>query len=73
MNRSIYATNSSFYNQDFQPEDRQQPLQPEDRQQPGVIRPPIRNAYESQQEYERAVQIGINYARQHNIQYIDHY
>jgi len=63
MNRSIYATNSSFYNQDFQPEDRQ----------PGVIRPPIREAFDTQQEYDRAVQIGINYARQNNIQYIDHY
>ena len=65
MNRSIYSTNSSFYNQDNR--------QPEDRQQPGVIRPPIRNAYETQQDFERAVQIGINYSRQHNIQYIDHY
>lgn len=74
MNRSIYATNSSFYNQDNrQPEDRQpEDRQPEDRQ-PGVIRPPIRQAYDTQQEYDRAVLIGINYARQNNIQYIDHH
>ncbi len=84
MNRSMYATNSSFYNQDnLQPEDRQpedrQPedRQPEDRQagfgSPGVIRPPIREAYDTQQEYERAVVIGRNYAHQHNIQYIGNY
>jgi hypothetical protein len=62
MNRTpLYSTNANLYQTQ------------NDIQQPSVIRPPIREAYYSQQEYEQAVQIGINYARQENIEYIDHY
>jgi hypothetical protein len=64
MNRTpLYSTNSNLYQQAVQ----------NDQLQPAVIRPPIRAAYYSQQEYEQAVQNGINYARQENIEYIDHY
>jgi len=38
-----------------------------------VIRPPIRAAYDSQQKYDQAVQIGIEFAQQKNLPYIDHY
>ena len=59
MNRTpLYCTNSNLY---------------KTKNEPAVIRPPIRTAYYSQQEYVQAVQIGINYARQENIEYIDHY
>jgi len=64
MNRTpLYCTNSNLYQQAVQ----------NDQLQPAVIRHPIRAAYYSQQEYQQAVQIGINYARQENIKYIDHY
>lgn len=63
MNRTpLYSTNSNLYQ-----------TQNDIQLQPVVIRPPVRAAYYSQQEYEQAVQIGINYARQENIEYIDHY
>ena len=64
MNRTpLYSTNSSLYKN-----------QNDDVQfQPAVIRPPIRQAYDSQEEYDQAVQNGINYARENNIEYIDHY
>lgn len=64
MNRTpLYSTNSNLY----------QKFEQNDIQQPAVIRPPIRAAYNSQEEFEQAVQNGINYARQENIEYIDHY
>jgi len=63
MNRTpLYSTNSNLYQ-----------TQNDIQLQPAVIRPPIRAAYYSQQEYEQAVQIGINYAHQENIEYINHY
>jgi hypothetical protein len=63
MNRTpLYSTNSNLYQ-----------TQNDIQLQPAVIRPPIREAYYSQQDYEQAVQIGINYARQENIEYINHY
>jgi hypothetical protein len=63
MNRTpLYSTNSNLYQS-----------QNDVQLQPAVIRPPLRRAYNSQEEYEQAVQIGINYANQHNIEYIDHY
>jgi len=64
MNRTpIYATNAS--------------LQPKERfseydEKPAVIRPPIRNAYFSEYEYNEAVKLGISYAIQNNLQYISH-
>ena len=67
MNRNpIYATNATLDGSPF--------IQtPEAVLQPSVIRPPIRAAYDSQQKYNHAVQIGIDYALQKNITYIDHY
>jgi len=38
-----------------------------------VIRPPIRAGYDTQQKYDQAVQIGIEFAQQKNLPYIDHY
>ena len=65
MNRTpLYSTNASLYNLNTNNDallDR------------SVIRPPIRGAYYTEEEYEKAVQIGINYARENNIEYIDHY
>ena len=39
----------------------------------GVIRPPIRAAYDSETAYIEAVNNGIAYAAKHDIEYIDHY
>ena len=39
-------------------------------QQPAVIRSPIRNAYNSEYEYNEAVKIGITYANENTLQYI---
>ena len=38
-----------------------------------VIRPPIRDAYDTKKKFDEAVQMGIEYARNHKIPYIDHY
>ena len=87
MNRNaLYSTNASLYGdtnttQQQQPTQQQPTQQQPTQQQPtqqqptqhGVIRPPIRNAYDSQQLYDDAVQIGINFAITHSIPYIDHY
>lgn len=64
--RPLYSTNASLYNiiDNF---DNTTELKP------GVIRPPIRNAYDSQYEYELAVQTGINYARENGIEYLNYY
>lgn len=68
MNRtSLYSTNASLYESLYNPNTNNDSLEP------SVIRPPIRGAYYTEEEYEKAVQIGINYARENNIQYIDHY
>lgn len=58
--RPIYSTNSNLYN-----------IIDETELKPGVIRPPIRNAYDTQYEYEIAVQNGINYALENGIEYVD--
>lgn len=64
MNRTpLYSTNASLYD----------PIINNDELEPAVIRPPIRRAYSTEEEYEKAVQNGINYARENNIEYIDHY
>lgn len=64
MNRQpIYATNASLTPKEHFT----------DNQQPGVIRPPIRSAYHSEGEYEEAVKIGIEYAVNNNLEYINHY
>ena len=64
MNRlPKYSTNSSLYKENFNDE----------QQQPSVIRPPIRNAYNTEFEYQEAVSIGIKYALDNNIQYINKY
>jgi hypothetical protein len=81
MNRNaLYSTNASLYGdtnttQQQQQPTQQQPTQQQEQQptQHSVIRPPIRNAYDSQQLYDDAVQIGINFAITHSIPYIDHY
>lgn len=67
MNRNpIYATNSTL--------DGSPIIQtPAAVVEPSVIRPPIRAAYDSQQKYDQAVQIGIEFAQQKNLSYIDHY
>jgi hypothetical protein len=65
MNRQpIYATNASLTPKEHFSMDEQQP---------GVIRPPIRSAYSSEGEYEEAVKIGIEYAVNNNLEYINHY
>jgi hypothetical protein len=65
MNRGpIYSTNANLYN--INGNDNTTELKP------GVIRPPIRNAYYSQNEYEIAVQNGIQYALKNGIQYLNH-
>jgi hypothetical protein len=62
MNRvSKYSTNSSLYKENFN-----------DGQQSSVIRPPIRNAYNTEFEFQEAVSIGIKYALDNNIKYINH-
>jgi hypothetical protein len=38
-----------------------------------VIRPPIREAYDTQKEYDYAVRLGVSHAQQNNIPYIDNY
>lgn len=62
MNRTpLYSTNATLFNTE------------DSTLEPAVIRPPIRAAYDTQQKYDEAVQIGINYARKYDIEYIDHY
>lgn len=61
MNRNpIYATTDSL-TRDLQPMEGQ------------VIRPPLREAYNTQKEYDYAVRLGIAHAQQNNIPYIDNY
>jgi hypothetical protein len=61
-NNQLYYTNSTLFESLYKTD-----------LQPSVIRPPIRDAYKTEEEYEQAVQIGINYARENNIQYIGYY
>ena len=64
MNRMpLYSTNATLFNT----------VSEDSTLEPAVIRPPIRAAYDTQQKYDEAVQIGINYARKYDIEYIDHY
>lgn len=65
MNRKpIYATNASLNPQEqFSTGDLQ----------PGVIRPPIQKAYSSEVEYQEAIKIGMEYAVNNNLEYINHY
>jgi hypothetical protein len=67
MNRNpIYATNATL--------DGSPMIQtPAADAEPSVIRPPIRAAYDTQQKYDQAVQIGIEFAQQKNLPYINHY
>lgn len=57
----IYATNATFSSVVDAPVNK------------GVIRPPIRAAYDSETAYIEAVNIGIAYAAKHDIGYINHY
>ena len=66
-NNPLYYTNSTLYESLYNTNNSEVTLQP------SVIRPPIRDAYNTEEEYEQAVQIGINYARENNIQYIGYY
>ena len=67
MNRApIYATNATLLSQTSSKE------KFDEIQQPAVIRPPIRNAYNSEYEYNEAVKVGISFAIENNLQYI-HY
>lgn len=69
MNRTpLYATNSSLNDGSPNPA-----AAANDALAPAVIRPPIREAYDSQQKYDHAVQIGIEFANEKRLQYIDHY
>lgn len=62
MNRNpIYATADYSLSRNLQPHQDQ------------VIRPPLREAYDSQKNYDHAVRMGISYAQQNNIPYIDNY
>jgi len=64
MNRApIYATNATLQPQYSFDENRQS----------AVIRTPIKNAYNSEYEYNEAVKLGITYAIENNLQYINHY
>jgi hypothetical protein len=60
----IYATNATFSSVVV---DSDAPVNK------GVIRPPIRAAYDSETAYIEAVNIGIAYAAKHDIEYVDHY
>lgn len=64
--RPLYSTNANLYN-NVDNFDNTIELKP------CVIRPPIRNSYDSQYEYELAVQTGINYALQNGIEYLNYY
>jgi hypothetical protein len=65
MNRNpIYATSASFTNRPSKPQ------QPREGQ---VIRPPLRDAYDSQKQYDEAHQQGMIYAKENYIPYIDNY
>jgi hypothetical protein len=67
--RPIYATNSSLSDQ----------LSPPllsvvvDGTASGVIRPPIRTAYESETAYVEALKIGMMYASKYGLEYVNHY
>jgi len=66
MNSSpVYYTNSTLYESLYKTE--------ELTLQPSVIRPPIKGAYNKQEEYNQAVQNGINYAIENSMQYIGYY
>jgi hypothetical protein len=67
----IYATNASL--EEPTPVTDGKPLTVVTVSSDAVIRPPIREAYHSQEAYENAVLQGILYAKEHNIQYINHY
>jgi len=60
MNTPLYYTNSTLYESLYNAE-----------VLPSVIRPPIKAAYNTKEECDQAVQIGIKYALENNIQYID--
>jgi hypothetical protein len=65
MNRNpLYATAASLT---------QQPPLPKEIADGQVIRPPIREAYDTQKEYDYAVRLGVSHAQQNNIPYIDNY
>ena len=72
MNRTpLYATNSTFNNNNT--DGSPNPASQNDAPAPAVIRPPVRAAYDTQQKYDQSVQIGIDFAREKRLQYIDHY
>jgi hypothetical protein len=73
MNRTpLYATNSTLNNNNNNTDG--SPIQQNNAAlAPAVIRPPIREAYDTQQKYDQAVQTGIDFAREKRLQYIDHY
>jgi hypothetical protein len=62
----IYATNASL-NAEIEDEKDTTPMEE------AVIRPPIRQAYNSQEEYDRAKLQGIMFAEEKKILYINHY
>ena len=62
----IYATTASL---NLQPQEEEK----ENSISTPVIRPPIRQAYESQEAYEAAKKQGILFAQDNNITYINHY
>ena len=73
MNRTpLYSTNATLYG-DTTTTNPPPPTNLNSQPTDSVIRPPIRNAYDTQKQYDDAVQIGINFANEKNIQYIDHY
>lgn len=64
----IYATNASLEEVTASPADGK-PLTSSG----AVIRPPIRQAYDSQDAYDTAVLQGMVFAKEHDIPYINHY
>ena len=67
MNSPLYYTNSTLYESLYNPNKTDVALQP------SVIRPPIKAAYNTQEEYDQAVQNGINYSIENKIQYIGYH
>jgi hypothetical protein len=63
----IYATNASLNIKEDKKESNSSSIEI------SVIRPPIRKAYDTQEEYERSKLQGIMFAQENNITYIDHY
>lgn len=64
----IYATNASL-NAEIEDEKDTSTTSMEE----AVIRPPIRQAYNSQEEYDRAKLQGMMFAEEKKILYINHY